>query len=760
MLPFSEVGQITQLYHTEWSWSPLFADYDNDGDKDLLVSNGYPKDMTNRDWTKIMSSNQNNPNVEKNILSVLPDVNVPNVAFINFGNLNFQKTLTWLPNVPSFSYGAAFGDLDNDGDLDYITNNFNKQAFIYKNNLREHSTDGGNFLRIKLEGSKENKMALGTKVSLWQNGSYQFAEYYLSRGYASTVEPFIHFGLPFNGPIDSIIITWPTQGKITRIENVEPNQILTLSESDAANILYKPNSSTNSQFFFTEVDSIIDYTHKQTDFIDFFLGQKIIPHKFSQIGPKMAKGDFNGDGLEDIITGSTNNMPTKVFLRTNNRYEETSIEGLTTHKEFSEAGFAVGDWDNDGDNDVVAIAGGLETRKESQTHDYTSIGNQYDMIEKENDLCHYLYLNNGTRFIKQSLPIPPFIASVILPFDYDRDGFTDLFIGARLYKGRFPFAPVSWIIHNEKGKFEINPYSKFDLGMVTNATLTDYNQDGWMDILVSREFNSLILLENKEGMRFEPIVIKDLEQHHGLWYAVAAGDFDQDGDDDYIVGNLGDNNQFKVSIKYPMNLYAMDVDNNGIIEPVRTAYWKNEVGKMKEYPVNCLDELIEQSIFFKNKFDNYSSFSYADFDDIFDRNAKRSIRLKLYVNTTSSYLLWNDNGKFRWEKLPRELQVAPITNFLVEDFNDDNYPDILLGGNDYSWEVATGVYDANKGFLLLNMGEKRKADSFPFEILTPAQSGILLDGMLQSLLYLEGESKLILAGFNRNKAKTYRLNQH
>jgi hypothetical protein len=291
--------------------------------------------------------------------------------------------------------------------------------------------------------------------------------------------------------------------------------------------------------------------------------------------------------------------------------------------------------------------------------------------------------------------------------------------------------------------------------MVTDAVWTDYDKDGWEDLLVAREFNNLALLRNMNAKELVPQFIPALEKQHGIWYSLASGDLDQDGDDDYIVGNLGDNNRFTASDKYPLNLYAIDLEMDGTIDPILTAYWPDKDGKMTEYPVNYLDELSSQSNYFPVKFKDYTTFSYAGIQDILDDKILERLEFKLLVNTTSSSILWNDNGSFRWEKLPVPLQVSPIKKMIVEDFNGDLYPDILLGGNDYSYELGTGFYDANKGIILLNKG-KRQGEGKPlFDVLGPSQSGILLHGMLESLIYFKGDTSLVVAGFNRTKATVF-----
>ena len=733
MLPYSEVAQMAGVYQTEWSWSPLFADFDNDGDKDLFITNGFPKDLTDKDFTNYKAQVYGSLADDAHMIEQIPIVKVTNYAFENKGDLRFSnETDNWGMNIPSFSNGAAFVDLDNDGDLDYVVNNINDPAFVYRNNTIGKLNDNSSYLRISLTGEGHNLAAIGAKVEVWNMGNYQYIEKHLSRGYTSSVDPLIHFGLGKEILIDSIKVTWPLGKKVTILKSVNANQILNLRESEATTAApTKPRKK--NQYLFTKADGLIDFVSNEKDYIDFFQGQSVIQHKFSQISPRIAKGDINGDGVDDVLIGASYEQPTAFFLRKGSQFVSSEISGLTGIKVGQEADIQILDIDKDGDNDVLSITGGY-------------------VLEDDKLYKHFLYRNDKGNFIREELPLPSFPASVIRSFDFDHDGDMDVFVGARVKKWGFPVSVSSYLLINENGKLINNDNFIFDAGMVTDAVWSDYNGDGWEDLLLSRELNSIAIIKNEGGKKLSMVSDKKLDEKHGFWSGITTGDFDQDGDPDYIVGNLGTNNRFTISDQYPFRVYALDLDKNGFVDPIATSYWKDAEGVMQEYPVNYLDELASQSPFFRKIFTNYKKFSHTTVKEILNTDTIARAHV-YYVNTSKSYVLWNKKGNFTWEELPAMLQSSPIKRMLVYDFNGDKISDVLVTGNDHSYDVSTGYYDANKGLILLGSA------SSSFTMMPPSKSGLLLNGQVESLLLFPGDTTLIMAGINRRKLEVFRINK-
>jgi hypothetical protein len=732
LIPFSEVGQILGIYETEWSWSPLFADFDNDGDKDLMVTNGFPRDLTDKDFSMLKAKMYGYLAGDDDMLPKIPTVKVSNYAFEHTGDSRFEnKTFQWGMSTPSFSNGAVFVDLDNDGDLDYVTNNINDKAFVYRNNTNDKEETRQNFLRLSLKGNGLNTHAIGAKVELWAGGQMQYQENFHVRGYMSSVDPVLHFGLGKITVVDSIRVIWPT-GKIsTLMTQVKVNQVLVVDEKEAKPFdfeVWRQRLNANGSLF-RRVESGLDYTHYQEDYVDFFMNQKTILHKLSQVGPCMAKGDINGDGEEDIYIGGSTHDPATVFLKQGANFKKADIIGLSEKRSCQESDAAIADFDDDGDNDIVLISGGYYT-------------------ENEKDYRHFLYLNNEGVFQKVELPIPAFAASVVRPLDYDKDGDIDIFIGARVTRGNYPMAPKSFLLLNNKGNFSPDRVTALELGMVTDAVWSDSDGDGWQDLLVAREWNSVVLLRNAPGKDLTDATPKELEAKHGFWSAIHAVDLDGDGDDDYILGNLGDNHRFRISEQYPMRMYSLDLDGDKSIDPFPTAYWKDKDGKMQEYPVHYLDELAAQSEFFRKKFKSYTEFSYKTVSEILDKRVLND-KNRLWINTTPSFVVWNEGKSFTLQQLPAVVQYSPIKKIFGDDLNKDGVMDIILTGNDYSYDVSTGNFDSNKGVILLGRKD-RKFDYVPASV-----SGMLINGQVEALLLLKGNPSLLVAGINRGKVLTF-----
>lgn len=734
---FSEIGQLAGIEATDWSWSPLFADLDNDGWKDLLITNGYPRDITNRDFAsyKMHEFMQHgyDESVKKNLLTALRSIegaHIPIFAFRNNGDLTFtDQSAVWGFTAPAYSTGAAYADLDNDGDLDYITNNINSPAFIFQNHSGERTQN--HFLKIKFEGPTGNIQGYGVKVWLYTNRLLQFQEHSPYRGYQSSVEQGLHFGLAQHQTIDSIRIQWP-DGKQQLLKKQQANQKITVKYSNAISPGASGKQNERQPLFRQVTDRNIHYTHQETEYADFKI-QPLLPHKFSEDGPGIAIGDVNGDNLDDFFIGGAYNQPGQFFIQ----QKDGTFHGkpLTHEKKFEEdIGVLLFDADGDHDSDLYIVSGGNEF----------ATGSPYYRDR--------LYTNDGRgnfQYNKDALPASTASGSCVIAGDYDTDGDLDLFIGGRLTPQHYPQPGDSYILQNNRGRFtDVTDRVAPDLrktGMVTAAIWSDVDNDGMVDLVAVGEWMSVTIFKNKQGIFVQATDKEAVPNSIGWWNSIQGGDFDEDGDTDFIVGNLGLNTRYKIYPHQPVSICTGDFNQDGTQDAI-LAHYIQGVNR----PAHPRDDLFLQLVQFKKKYPSYKLYSEATLENLVTGTAPPPVVLHSDI-FQSCYL--ENKGADGWKlvPLPLQAQIAPVYGITVNDYNGDGHSDIALSGNSYSPDVLTGRYDAFKGLILQGDGKGK------FLPLTAKQSGLLIDGNAKALAELtDGNGKqLLLAAQNNDTLKVF-----
>ena len=735
---FSEVGQLAGISNTDWSWAPLLADFDNDGFKDLFITTGYMRDYTNRDFLKYWGDYLVKQVVKRDsinyldIIKMMPVTLLPNYAFRNSAHLRFKNvSAEWGLDKPGLSNGAAFGDLDNDGDLDLVINNINEPASIYRN---ERSSDSGNhYISIRLKGQGKNPFGVGAKITCYSGGNWQFIEQMPTRGYQSSVSEILHVGLGRSEIIDSLHIRWQ-DGKIEIIHQLKANQTITLDQSNASFVPRMKMPVT--PFLFSRKKSPIAFSHVQLEYND-FKRQPLMPVMFSQCGPRIQAGDLNKDGLDDLFIGSSQGQPAELYLqREEGVFNAMDIPALYADTLSTTTDIVFLDADNDGDSDI-----------------YTTSGGYADYSQGDQRLQDRLFINNGKgefSIAVDKLPVMTNSKSCLAAADMDSDGDTDLFIGGGVVPGEYPNAGRSYLLANDgKGHFTdvTNAWNK-DLmlpGLIKDACWSDFNNDHRPDLFITGEWMAPTIYINS-GTTLE-LFDAGLNFFTGWWNTMELFDMDHDGDMDMIAGNWGLNSQLTASREEPLELLFKDLDQNGSIDPLLSCYIQGV-----SYPFVTRDELLDQVYPMRRKFTSYESYANATIKDILLPGDMTDLN-RLEANQLATTLFENINGRFFLRSLPIEAQYSPVHKIVVIDCNNDNHPDILLLGNNDHVRLRLGKMDSNFGTVLLNNGKGN------FRNARYHETGLVVTGDVKDATMLRrGQEQLLIIGVNNEELVTYKLN--
>ena len=740
---FSDIGCMAGVFATEWSWSGLLFDMDNDGLRDIHVTNGYRRNINDNDFFEFQY-----PDIQKasgnnlkqyfkhidNFLKLIPTYKSRNCCYRNDGDWTFSdKGGDWLTLPASWSCGSAWADFDNDGDLDLVVNNLDEPSFIYQNFSREQGK--GNYLQLKLQGSAQNPLAVGASVLIEYGGQRQYQELNPTRGIFSSVEHLLHFGLGNATQIDKITLRWP-DGKTQTLTNITANQRLALKYADASGYVKHLFDVLPQTKYFSEktASSGIDFLHEENFFNDFEIWPLSLMSE-TDLGPFTAKGDVNGDGLDDFFIGNTFDKPAALFVQTpGGRFKKTNAQLWEQDKLYEDHGAVFFDADGDGDSDLYVVSGGMEAVSELAWQ-------------------NRLYLNDGKGNFSKAADALPVIKDVglrVRAHDFDKDGDLDIFVGGRVSGGKWPLAPRSFILQNDgKGKFsdataQVAPDFEH-CGMVTDMLFADLDGDGLAELAVCGEWLPVTVFQFSGGKYVNATEKFGLSKSDGLWNSLAAADLDGDGDMDLVSGNLGLNSRLPASAEFPLRVYAKDFDGNGTVDPIVTFA---EEGK--NFPLVQKWVLQKQIPSLKKKLLYYRDYSRATVEQVYPQK-DLDAALNLFAYTLETCWWENQGGRFVRRKLPNPAQTSPANAILVEDFTGDGRIDILLAGNKYGMEVETNRLDAGNGVLLQGDGKGN------FQFVENHVSGFWATKEVRDMALLRGAGgkKIVLVSNNHGKPQIF-----
>lgn len=736
---FSEIGQLADVSNTDWSWAALLADFNLDGFKDLYITNGVRYDYTNMDfqYSKYLPALRGEEEGTDlyDLIDKIPSTPMPNYVFRNEGDLTFEKvSKDWGVAQKGFSGGAAYADFDRDGDLDLAVNNLNESAWIYRNNTVERTAH--HFLRVELEGTGRNRFGIGAKITIkTPEGRTFFQEMMPARGFQSSVEPALTFGLDTTQAVD-VTVTWPDQTQ-QRVSGVRANQTITLYQKEAKHFKHNPKASPEQHLERkSSKRSGLVFTHQENSYRD-YRQEPLLPHMLSRSGPALARGDVDGDGREDVFVGGARGQSSALFLqRPDGSFSPAPSEALYADRNFEDVAATFFDADGDGDQDLYVVSGGASEVRAEAYQDR-------------------LYLNDGTgTFEGAPEALPPIESSggAVAAHDYDGDGDVDLFVGGRVRPMKYPMSPRSYLLKNEDGHFrDVTGRVAEGLrrpGMVTDAQWHDLSGDGIEELVLTGEWMPIRIFRRDDSGGFtERTETFGLGQSSGWWYSLEVADFDGDGDTDLVAGNRGVNAQVRAQPGEPASIYAGDFDRDGGIEPIMSHYINGT-----EYPVPRRDRLIDELSLFRARFRTYESYAEATMDQVLTQEQlQRAKRLTAHTFTTS--LFEQQGGRFVRRDLPMEAQFSPVRDLGVRDVNGDERPDVLLAGNDFTVRRPWGPSDAGQGALLINKG------NLAFEAQRAHASGFFAPGDVRSLLLVPTPGvPLIVVGNNDASVDLFELN--